>query len=44
MLDRPHYAYKVDMVGNVLSGQPEEPEPATPLPPRPPSRQEALTH
>ncbi|HEX4635131.1 MAG TPA: hypothetical protein VH189_03045 [Rhizomicrobium sp.] len=49
MLDRPHYAYKVDMVGNVLTGVPAEPEPTSPPPPRPevPQRQpgrEALTH
>ena len=31
MLDRPHYKYKVDAVGNVLEGVPEDPQPA-PLP------------
>ncbi|HWY64200.1 MAG TPA: hypothetical protein VNX61_03230, partial [Rhizomicrobium sp.] len=36
LLDRPHYRYKVDEVGNVLEGVPEDPLPA---PSEPPHRQ-----
>jgi hypothetical protein len=33
LLDRPHYKYKVDEVGNVLEGVPEDPQPASSEPP-----------
>jgi hypothetical protein len=34
LLDRPHYAYKVDEVGAVLKDMPEDPLPPQPTPPR----------